>query len=998
MNPPVPPQPPRKKGTGPRVNVSAAPVTQNENSNIERPVWVSQVWLHSGYKNSEQWKNPDRDMIFLARDKLKGNGEVTKEYNIVKDIQQLKRNIELTPQAECCFYEQFHDNQHVKLYFDFEIKGPFAPTPTTSESASNSNTNFMMSDDADFVQQALPTRPSNKDISERLDHICDRAIRKIQEIYGIELQKDWFAFMNSSNENKISFHVILTKGIYFTNCNELKKFFSENLFPKEYLNNPNEYPDFIGLDPGVYGKGRLFRLPLCTKLGEMRPLVMDERFSFEDQVVVHCPLEHGRVVDNVVVKRLKSKTNKRKADEALINDDSAKIAEKMGKSLKELLMLIQHEKAEDYNFWIETGMKFKRAGGQLEDWQEWTNKYFEWKGEKSAREGKLESKWAGFDSSYDLHLFLEHVRKHVDNGDMRVKEFVKGSLEHVGILHNEIGDAFHIHHDMHMYSNGCWYFFDGTRWKKDFDGMWLSRNILGWHNELNARIAENRKKLEEEYPQFKEEEEEIFDDEPKQRNRLFETVSNDGNIQDLTPEQRKECREIVKFNKKLRFIKKITQDGTIGNNNALKAIYFNETFFDELDSLPDLLGVKNGVIDLTKTDNIDLDSDDDIIDIFNTVFRKSTSNDKITLTTGYDIPDKIEGTQILQAKRDINRLFECVYPDVSVRKYILRFHASLLTARCPDEFIHFYTGMNSAQTGANGKSTIDLLNLKVLGEYAVVGHPSLLTNGRESANSANSALMAIKNKRYVSFQEINDPGNGKVTLNMQIIKNLTGGDPQTGRDLHERQSRPFDQTWKIVVSANKLPPMSNDDGGSRRRVRDIPHEAKFVKNPSNPKYQGIKYLFEADTTLKDRIKNKENSDNTLILAYLALLLKEHKQWRQDGLIVCERVEAHTLAYLNDQDIFRTWMEEFVKYTGKAEDTIERSVMEATFMAVRTSSQTDTQIRSIRNKESFINELSLPQRMGPLNEFGVWTGWKYINDQYLTGILRNRKTSPTISRN
>jgi phage/plasmid-associated DNA primase len=986
MQAPPPPRPKKRVNVQPAVNVQA-PLTQTE-----QPQWIYQEWMHKGYKSSDQWKNPG-EHIFVARDLLKkygqNAGDISKEYNCVSGIEQLKKNLELIPQQERCVYEQFHDQQRVKLFFDFEIKGPFQNPVDSSSNSSELNEDFVQVNNNSII------RPSDEDIENRLDHICDRAIRKIKEVYNIEIDKDWFAFMNSSNVNKISYHVILTKGIYFTNCVELKKFFGDHLFPKEYLNNPVQYPDFVGLDPVVYGNGRLFRLPTCTKLGEVRPLVLDDRYPFEDQVVVYCPLEKGRVVDNVTLKKTRNKNSKRKADEMLVNDDSVKIAGKMTEELESLLLKIPAKEADDYNFWINTGIKFKRAGGDFEGWRKWTDRYFEWKGEQSNREGKLESRWSGFDDSYDLHLFLAHVRMYAKNeagesiGTELVKNYVKTSLQYVGVLHNEIGDAFHIRHDMHAYSNGCWYYFNNTRWKKDFDGMWLSRNILSWHNELNRRITENKQELEKLG---------ITDEDDDEIDKKFETQSNDGNINAVDGENAEKCKEIIKFNKKLRLIKKITQDGTIGNNNALKAIYFNETFYDELDSYPDLIGFNNGLIDLTKTDEIEENMNES--EIFELVFRASSADDKITLSTGYDIniKDKDFIDKFENAKREINRLFERVYPDVSVRKYVLRFHSSILTARCPDECIHFYTGMNSAQTGANAKSTIDLLNLKVLGEYAVVGHPSLLTNGRESANSANSALMAIKNKRYVSFQEINDPGNGKVTLNMQIIKNLTGGDQQTGRDLHERQSRPFDQTWKIVVSANKLPPMSNDDGGSRRRVRDIPHEAKFVKNPNDPKYTGMKYVFEADTSLKDRIKDKEKKDNSLILAYLYLLIREHQKWRQDGLLVCDRVEAHTLAYLNDQDIFRSWMEEFVRYTGRPEDTIERSIMEATFMTVRTSNQTDQQIRNIRNKETFISELSLPQRMGPLNEFNLWVGWKYTNDQYLTGILRNRKTSPSFNKN
>ncbi len=263
--------------------------------------WVFGKWLTSGYKNTDQWKNPSGKMIFVAKDKINKNGDTVKEYNIVSDPEQLKRNLELTSVDARCFHEHLQDSKHCKIFLDFEIQGPFA---------SEENPDALV-------------RPSIEEISQHLDNMRDRIISKVYDVYQIEIQKEWFAFMESSDRNKISFHVVLTKGIYFTNANELKKFYTEYLSGVQYFSSPN-----------IYGKGRLFRLPLCTKIGEYRPLTRDVHFSFEDHLITHCPLEDGRVVDYIAPKKT---SVKRKISEVDSSAESAPENENPGEELIRLL-------------------------------------------------------------------------------------------------------------------------------------------------------------------------------------------------------------------------------------------------------------------------------------------------------------------------------------------------------------------------------------------------------------------------------------------------------------------------------------------------------------------------------------------------------------------------------------------------------------------------------------------------------------------------------------
>lgn len=982
--PPAPPAPPKKirkkMGTFHTGDVTAIAARPTFVPKINELKWKKTMKGSSGFILTEEYINYREGRIYLTRDTRAGNA---KEYNSVDSWEDLLHDILGRDPASIehgfrrNFYEFFRENQRVKLYFDFEIKGPFGlkPNPriltdsgaggagagTASDDFLMNNTQF---DDIALTQSvsSLNVRPTDEDIHNRIEQICRRAILKIRELYDISIDIDWFAVLNSSNADKISYHIVLTKGIYFMDCSHLKNFFNI-MFPKEVLNAPIEYPSFIGLDAAVYGNGRQLRLPLCSKGGEVRPLKIDDRFTFQEQMVSHCPLdtfevklESGEVevrtspiVQQAIPKKRATGNNGRTGKAQAKDDDDPKLSDNLHCMLEELLMTIPPRFAENYEVWIQTGMKLKRAGGTLEMWEKWSEGYFKWKlaqdGEESQRVDKLKSRWVSFDSTNDLHTFFNWIDRYGDS--KMLEQYKKSSLEYVGILHNDISDAFHIANPQHVFSNASWWFFDGVRWCKDNEGMWISKSIHKWQRVINNKIRDNKEKLKDMGYADEDDDDQVL---YAGKKRALDTDSEDvaSNLgAKLSPEQEAEIQRLKKLNNKLRQIKKITQDNTIGNNNALKTVYFNNKFFDELDTYNDLIGFENGVYDLIEN-----------------VFRDATPEDKITMSTKYNFEDPDP-----EAMYEVKKLLNEVYPDKSVRDYVVRFHSSLLTGRCPDECIHFYTGMNSIQTGANAKSTMDLLVMKVLGDYAVVGHPSLLTGARESASSANSALMALRMKRYVSFQEINDSGTGKVTLNMSIIKGLTGNDPQSGRELFQPQSRPFEPTWKIVVSANKLPPMSNDDGGARRRVRDIPHEAKFVANPSDPIYEGMPNVFPVNLKLKDKIK----SDPAFRLAYLHILLEEHVEFRKEGLLDCPRIEAHTTDYLDNQDLYCGWIRETFERTEEETDILEVAVLKYLFRMQKK----DIESRGIKVKPNdFIVELSQPRRLGKLDETkSFWKGWR-----------------------
>jgi phage/plasmid-associated DNA primase len=254
----------------------------------------------------------------------------------------------------------------------------------------------------------------------------------------------------------------------------------------------------------------------------------------------------------------------------------------------------------------------------------------------------------------------------------------------------------------------------------------------------------------------------------------------------------------------------------------------------------------------------------------------------------------------------------------------------------------------------------------------------------------------MKGARYVSFQEIQQTGSNQTVLNMQVVKTLTGNDFQTGRELFEKQSKPFLPTWKIVVSANKLPPVSADDGGTRRRLADIPFEAKFMRSREDMEEalaSGEKHVHLIDFTLKTRI----NNDISLRQAYFHMLARVFPLWRRSKLPKCAAVEAHTNDYLNNQDVVKLWLLDTFKFTGKQEDVVDATGLYEIF---KLEKKLLPQPFSNSNKSSLANEVARKARWGKPDETGRWYGYRPQNEMYarqLDVLSRQARTGTSPNR-
>lgn len=317
---------------------------------------------------------------------------------------------------------------------------------------------------------------------------------------------------------------------------------------------------------------------------------------------------------------------------------------------------------------------------------------------------------------------------------------------------------------------------------------------------------------------------------------------------------------------------------------CLELEFYNENFYKIIDQNKDLLGFENGVLDLKTME-----------------FRQGVCSDYISLSTGYDYQHYDHDDPLYLEVID---LLIQIFPHPDTREFTLKSLSSCLDGYNRDENFYIWSGKNGQ--GGSGKSTITTLAGKSLGEYATEAPVSLLTGKRENSNSANPALIAIRNKRLVVFQE---PGANDL-IQSDTLKLLSGGDMISARDNYSGQIT-FTPNAKFIMPCNRLPSLSSSDGGTARRIKITEFISVFVDNPSQDNEKNGIYEFKINNELKSKLELYKP-------VFMCILLNYYRNYRSNGLIPPETVMKVTRKYENNNNNMKQFIDENISKGNKSD--------------------------------------------------------------------------------
>jgi len=190
-------------------------------------------------------------------------------------------------------------------------------------------------------------------------------------------------------------------------------------------------------------------------------------------------------------------------------------------------------------------------------------------------------------------------------------------------------------------------------------------------------------------------------------------------------------------------------------------------------------------------------------------------------------------------------------------------------------------------TTRNGKGTTMETILHMLGDYGRTAQPETVAQKLNTHGGGPSEDVArLKGARFVNMSE---PEKG-LRLNSALVKQITGGDTVTARFLHQN-SFEYKPEYKLFISTNHLPRVTDDSIFASGRVKLIPFERHFSEN-------------EQDKGLKGFFKQEEN-----ISGIFNWLAKGLSLLQAEGLKQPRAVSDATNTYREESDIIGLFIKE-----------------------------------------------------------------------------------------
>lgn len=484
--------------------------------------------------------------------------------------------------------------------------------------------------------------------------------------------------------------------------------------------------------------------------------------------------------------------------------------------VKFLISILSKERATEYNSWIQVAWCLKNISNDLyNDFLLFSRKCPE-KFDKQVCENVWDKACNSGLTIASLYFWAknDNPESYMSIVSRNIDELNHGHVDIARILHCLYGHEYINCYNLNKWKNG-WYHFTNHRWHFEPDGCSL-------RNHLTHEIKD------------------IYENYIKTNEQLLTQEGITASQKAIYKTNIEEAQKIV--NKKLSssdFLSKVMVEASF--------IFRDPQFQEKLDRNPYILPFKNGVYDLVKGQ-----------------FRDGTPHDYTSMTCGMDyVPnDYAEGKK---CKKELIKFIEDILPNKAVREYALTALASSLDYVNREEKFYIIIG-----SGRNGKSLLMQLHQEVLGNFSCALPVSLITQKRAESSKPVPEIVKMDLKRHCLIKE---PDTANISLNTGIIKELTGNDLISARNLYENDNE-FRVASKLFLMTNTLPDVYADDPAIWDRIRVIEFpihfcDPKHIKNPDIDK--------PIDNTIKMKLSGWKQP-------YVELLLEYYEKYKKQSII------------------------------------------------------------------------------------------------------------------
>jgi putative DNA primase/helicase len=192
--------------------------------------------------------------------------------------------------------------------------------------------------------------------------------------------------------------------------------------------------------------------------------------------------------------------------------------------------------------------------------------------------------------------------------------------------------------------------------------------------------------------------------------------------------------------------------------------------------------------------------------------------------------------------------------------------------------------------GSNGKSTVVGLLHRILGGYAArIPTETIVERKGQSGRGGNEAspdLMLLRGRRLCYASE----SKKGQRWNLALLKDITGGDSITARELHERFTT-FRPRCKLILQTNNKPTVESMDEATWKRLYLVPFDYQFKAEEQMPDY-------EVQRRLEPELPG-----------ILARWIAHTPIWRETGLGMTQRSREAVAEYRTESDVIGSYLED-----------------------------------------------------------------------------------------
>lgn len=522
--------------------------------------------------------------------------------------------------------------------------------------------------------------------------------------------------------------------------------------------------------------------------------------------------------------------------------------------IKQVLNGLAMTRVDNYSDWVTTGMALKNSGYDLTLWDEWS------KLSSKYRPGICDKKWKSFikkNNGVTTATLYQWLKQ--DNYPLFISLRSKNNLitdKLLSATNSGVAEAFYnINPDKYLvFDNEAYYLGDNNVWIKAKSvnnipkiRITLQKDCLETLNTIEKNARE-------------------------QNCSISETASQVSKF-----ESSEKMKQIYRIKKKLESTSFL--NSTV---ELLRDYYYKEGNPND---------VFNSKINLFAFDNCVFDTD--TLD-----FRNIQYDDYISVTCGYNYREATDDETEL-----VVNFLKTIWPSNELLVYMLSAISSTFIGYNPDEFFHVLTGK-----GANGKSSIVDLCMKVFGKYAYDIPYTYITKKVEGISTP---LPALVNAMYIRFLIVCEPDQNDC-LQTPLIKKITGNDAFSGRTIYGEEQT-FKPQYKLWICTNDIPKLSNYDQAIHRRMRIVPFSTRFCHNPKASNERLINVTLKKDIKTNDAWK----------YGFLNLLIEAFKRMNGQSLSMSKEVVEMTEKYMSKNNPVGFWLKTFYDITNKNDDKIPK---------------------------------------------------------------------------